>query len=96
MAKTRTRITTPPTRAAVRRPRGQGRGRARQPQGGVRAARDVYDELLGNRGVTTTATRVATDKDIQDNLRKAVDELRNAADRVQGKDGHTGRNTCCC
>jgi hypothetical protein len=56
------------------------------------AARDVYDELLGNRSVTTVATRVATDKEIQDKLREAVDELRTAADRVQGKKEHSGRN----
>jgi hypothetical protein len=56
------------------------------------AARDVYDELLGNRGVTTVATRVATDKDIQDKLKEALDELRTAADRVQGKKEHGGRN----
>jgi len=56
------------------------------------AARDVYDELLGNRGVTHVATRVATDKEIQDRLREAVDELRSAADRVQGKKEHSGRN----
>jgi hypothetical protein len=56
------------------------------------AARDVYDELLGNRSVTTVATRVATDKEIQDKLREALDELRTAADRVQGKKEHTGRN----
>jgi hypothetical protein len=56
------------------------------------AARDVYDELLGNRGVTTVATRVATDKDIQDKLKEALDELRAAADRVQGKKQHSGRN----
>ena len=56
------------------------------------AARDVYDELLGNRGVTTVATRVATDKDIQDKLKEALDELRTAADRVQGKKQHGGRN----
>ena len=57
------------------------------------AARDVYDELLGNRGVTTVAKRVATDKDMQDNLKKALDELRQAADRVQGKKDHGGRNS---
>src|ERR671936_1041709 len=56
------------------------------------AARDVYDELIGNRGVTTVATRVATDREIQDKLRQAVDELREAADRVQGKKDHGGRN----
>ena len=57
------------------------------------AAREVYDELIGNRSVTTVATRVATDKDIQDKLRDAVDELRTAADRIQGKKEHSGRNT---
>jgi hypothetical protein len=57
------------------------------------AARQVYDELLGDRGVTGLATRVATDQDIQDNLRKAIDELRHAADRLQGKEDHKGRNT---
>jgi hypothetical protein len=56
------------------------------------AARDVYDELLGNRGVTTIAARVATDKEIQDRLRDAVDELREASERVQGKKDHGGRN----
>lgn len=56
------------------------------------AAREVYDELIGGRGVTTVAARVATDKDIQQKLRDAVDELREAADRVQGKKDHGGRN----
>jgi len=57
------------------------------------AAREVYDELMGNRSMTTVATRVATDKEIQDKLRQAVDELRLAADRVQGKREHNSRNT---
>jgi prophage DNA circulation protein len=56
------------------------------------AARNIYDELIGARGVTYAATRMATDKDLQDSLRAAVDDLRHAADRVQGKDTHTGRN----
>lgn len=55
-------------------------------------ARDVYDQLVANRGVTGVATRVANDKDIQDQLRSAVQDLRNAADRVQGREGHKGRN----
>ena len=59
----------------------------------IAAAREIYDELIGNRGVTTIATRVATDKDIQDNLRRAIDDLRKASDRVQGKGGHGARNT---
>lgn len=56
------------------------------------AARSIYDELIGARGVTYAATRMATDKDLQDNLRSAIDDLRQAADRVQGKDSHKGRN----
>ena len=54
------------------------------------AARSIYDELIGARGVTYAATRMATDKDLQDNLRSAIDDLRQAADRVQGKDSHKG------
>jgi hypothetical protein len=57
------------------------------------AAKEVYDELIGNRGVTTVARRVASDADIQDNLKRALDELREAADRIQGKRDHSGRNT---
>jgi hypothetical protein len=56
------------------------------------AARNIYDELIGARGVTYAATRMATDKELQDNLRSAIDDLRRAADRVQGKDSHRGRN----
>ena len=57
------------------------------------AAKEVYDELIGNRGVTTVARRVATDKDMQENMKRAMDELRTAADRIQGKKDHSGRNT---
>src|SRR5919206_3763774 len=57
------------------------------------SAREVYNELLGGRGAIPVATRVATDKDIQERLREAVDELREAADRVQGKKDHGARNT---
>jgi len=56
------------------------------------AARQVYAELLGNRNLTATATRVATDKEIQENLKKTVDELREASRRVQGKEDHGTRN----
>jgi hypothetical protein len=56
------------------------------------SARSIYNELLGNRGVTGVATRVATDKDIQDELRSTISELRKAADRVQGREAHSRRN----
>jgi len=58
------------------------------------SARAIYDELIGNRGVTGAAKRVATDKDIQDELRSAITELRTAAERMRGKrerkKGHSG------
>ena len=57
------------------------------------AARSVYNELIAGRGVVPLAARVATDKEIQDQLRSAVEDLRKAADRIQGKEDHTGRNT---
>jgi hypothetical protein len=56
------------------------------------AARDVYNELIGGRGVVPLATRVATDEDIQDNLRRAIDDLRKASNRIQGKEDHGTRN----
>ena len=57
------------------------------------SARSIYEELLGNRGMTGIASRMATDKDIQDELRATIAELRRAADRVQGKQEHTGRSS---
>jgi hypothetical protein len=57
------------------------------------AARDVYDELMGPRGVSGKAMRVASDKEMRENLKSAIDELRNAADRVQHGPSHKGRNT---
>ena len=56
-------------------------------------ARDVYGELLGNRGVTGIATKVASDEDIQDQLRSAIQDLRNAANRIQGQESHKSRNS---
>jgi len=47
------------------------------------SARAVYEELSSRRKVSDAASQLAGDKDLQDKLRKAVDELRNAAGRVQ-------------
>lgn len=55
--------------------------------------RSLYDELIGQRGVTGVATRVVKDKDIQQELRTAITELRSAANRVQGtaeRKSHSG------
>ncbi len=57
------------------------------------AARNVYDELIGGRSMTTMAVRAASDKEIRENLKTAIEELREAADRVQGKEQHKTRNT---
>jgi hypothetical protein len=54
-------------------------------------ARELYNELLGDRGAVTLAARVATDEDIQDRLREAVEDLRRAADRLQGKKDRSSR-----
>jgi hypothetical protein len=55
-------------------------------------ARELYNDLLGDRGAVTVATRVATDSEVRDKLKEAVDDLRNAAERLQGKKTHGGRN----
>ena len=56
------------------------------------SARAIYDELIGNRGVTGVAKRVASDKDLQDELRSAITDLRKAADRVRGEEQRKSRN----
>jgi len=58
----------------------------------IAAAREIYAELVGGRRPSAVAARVATDKDIQDSLRSAIDDLKKAADKVQGKKEHTSRN----
>jgi hypothetical protein len=59
----------------------------------IATAREIYDQLLGGRAMTSVAAKVATDKEIQQSLRDAIDDLRDAADRIQGKQSHTVRNT---
>lgn len=58
----------------------------------IAAGREVYDELIGARRPSAVAARMATDSEIQDNLRSAIDDLKSAANRVQGKEDHTARN----
>jgi hypothetical protein len=60
----------------------------------ITTARVIYEQLMGGRSsqITAAAARVATDKEIQEALRDAIDDLRDAADRVQGKTSHSGRN----
>ena len=56
-------------------------------------AKGLYSELIGGRNAVTLAARVATDDEIRDRLKDAIDDLRSAADRLQGKKSHGGRNT---
>jgi len=56
------------------------------------AAKDVYEELMGPRGVSGKAVRVASDKELRETLRSAIEDLRSAADRVQNGPSHKGRN----
>jgi hypothetical protein len=59
-----------------------------------KTAKKLYKELTGgDTGPITLASRVATDDDIRDKLRDAIEDLRKASDRLQGKKDHSGRNT---
>ncbi|MBV8081326.1 MAG: hypothetical protein JO186_13240 [Actinobacteria bacterium] len=59
-----------------------------------KTAKKLYEELTGgDTKPVTLATRVATDDDIRDKLRQAIEDLRKASDRLQGKKDHGGRNT---
>jgi hypothetical protein len=50
------------------------------------AARKLYGPLTqGNGTLTGRASKLATDEKVQENLRKALEELGNAADTLQGK-----------
>ncbi len=56
------------------------------------AAREIYGDLTAGNGVGKAASKVVSDKDVQENLRKAIEELRHAADRLQGRESHAARN----
>jgi hypothetical protein len=56
------------------------------------SAREIYQDLMGEKSAITLASRVATDDDIRDKLRDAIEDLRRASERLQGKRDHSGRN----
>jgi hypothetical protein len=56
------------------------------------SAREIYQDLIGEKSAVTLASRVATDDDIRDKLRDTIEDLRRATDRLQGKKDHSGRN----
>jgi hypothetical protein len=57
----------------------------------VDAARGVYGDLSKADGLTKSATKLATDKDVHGNLQRALAELTDAVERVQGTKGGKGR-----
>ncbi len=55
-------------------------------------ARDLVNDLLTDRDKPVTlASRVATDDDVRDKLREAIEDLRTANDRLQGKRTRAGK-----
>jgi hypothetical protein len=56
-------------------------------------AKGLYNELVGGRSAVTLANRVATDEEIREKLREAIEDLRSASTRLQGRKEHSGRNT---
>jgi gas vesicle protein len=58
-----------------------------------KTARDIYNDLISDKDKPVKlASRVATDDDIRDKLRDAIEDLRHASDRLQGKKEHAARN----
>ena len=57
----------------------------------VEAARGVYGDLSKANGLTQSATKLATDKDVHGNLQRALAELTDAVERVQGTKGRKRR-----
>lgn len=58
------------------------------------AARKLYGPLVKeNGGITQSASKLATDAKVQENLRKAFEDFGKAADTLKGKSkkGHKGR-----
>jgi gas vesicle protein len=49
-------------------------------------ARELYGDLLTDReSPMTMASRVATDDEVRDKLREAIDDLRSASERLKGR-----------
>ncbi len=58
-----------------------------------KTAKKLYGDLaVGDRAPVTIATRVATDNDIREKLASAIDDLRSANERLQGKQDRSNRS----
>jgi hypothetical protein len=60
----------------------------------INAARSIYGGLQKGNGGIKSASKFATDKDVQEQLRRAVEDFGKAGERLKGKKkSHRGRNT---
>lgn len=57
----------------------------------ILTARQVYGDLAKQDGLGKSARKLATDRDMQARLRKALEELGDAAESVQGKSAKSGK-----
>jgi len=58
------------------------------------AARSIYGGLQKGNGGIKSASKLATDKDVQEQLRRALEDFGKAGERLKGKKkSHRGRNT---
>ena len=55
------------------------------------AARSIYDQMAKGSGIKGKAEK-ATQKDVQKQLQKLVDDLSEASDKFKGKKSHKARN----
>src|SRR5262245_20592126 len=56
------------------------------------STRWIYRRLLAEKGIREAARRVGSDRKLQKELSKAIDDLRAAGARVRRRPSHTGRN----
>ena len=62
----------------------------------IGTAREIYGDLAKKNGGFRSAAALALDKDTQENLKKALDDIASATERVKGakkKSKHRGRKT---
>jgi hypothetical protein len=58
------------------------------------SAQKIYSELASGSSRSSAARRFAADSDLQDEVRRAVQELRRAGERARGREAsHKARNT---
>jgi hypothetical protein len=55
-------------------------------QSAFAVARKVYEELAGSKDVSKAASKVAGDKKLHRDMQSAIEDLRDAALRLQGKE----------